>query len=77
DKAATDGVITSDQKQQILDKHIELQKQREEQRTAMEKWRTESGIDFDKLSEYGIGGFGKGMGMGGPRGGHGGMGMMR
>lgn len=72
DQAVKDGVITADQKQKILDKQAEMQKQREQHRTEMEKWASDNGIDFSKLSGYGIGGFG-GRGFGG---GHG-HGMMR
>lgn len=57
DKAVTDGVITAEQKQQILDQQAKLEQQRQEN----EQWQTNSGIDFDKLKDYHIG-FGKGMG---------------
>ena len=58
DKAVTDGVITAEQKQKILDQQAKLKQQREEN----EQWETDSGIDFDKLRDYHIG---LGMGMGG------------
>lgn len=58
DKAVTDGVITAEQKQQILDQKTKLEQQRREN----EQWKTDSGIDFEKLREYHIG---SGMGMGG------------
>lgn len=67
DKAVKDGVITTDQKQKILNKQSEMQKQRDQQRTEMQKWATDNGIDFSKLSGYGIGGFG-GRGLGGGHG---------
>lgn len=68
DKAVTDGVITAEQKQALLDKQAELEKQREAERTAMEKWKTDSGIDFSKLEKYDVGmGMGMGKGMGGGR----------
>lgn len=66
DKAVTDGVITAEQKQALLDKQTELEKQREAERTAMEKWKTDSGIDFSKLEKYDVG-MGMGNGMGGGR----------
>lgn len=60
DKAVADGVITAEQKQQILD-----QKTKQEQfRKENEQWKTDSGIDFDKLRDYHVG-LGNGMGMGG------------
>lgn len=68
DKAVTDGVITQEQKQQILDKQAEHRAQAEKQRGEMRQWAEDSGIDFDRLRDYGIGG----RGMGGGRGMHGG-----
>lgn len=60
DKAITDGVITQEQKQQILDKQAEHRAQAEKQRGEMRQWAEDSGIDFDKLKDYGIGGRGEG-----------------
>lgn len=68
DKAVADGVITSEQKQQILDKQAEHRAQAEKQKGEMQQWAKDSGIDFDKLRDYGIGG----RGMGGGKGMHGG-----
>ena len=68
DEAVADGVITVEQKQTILDKKAENQKQSEARRAVMEQWRIDSGIDWDKLRSYSIGGVGAGKGM---RDGHG------
>jgi len=67
EEAVKAEVITSEQKQALLDKEDEWQ---EKQRQLMEerrKWMEESGIDFKKLAPYrvGYGGFaGKGFGRG-------------
>lgn len=65
DQAVTDGVITADQKQKILDKQTEMQKKREKQQQEMQTWESENGIDMSKLRDYGLGG---GRGHGGPGG---------
>jgi len=63
DKAVSDGVITTEQKQKILDEEAKLKQQREDH----QQWIKDSGIDFSKLKSYGIGmmGMGKGKGKGG------------
>jgi len=63
DEAVTDGVITADQKQKILDKQAEERTQMQNHRTEMQKWFADNGIDSDKIHDY-IG-YGKGMGGGG------------
>lgn len=68
DKAVSDGVITAEQKQKILDKEAQNQQEREQKRAEMEKWASDNGIDFSKLKDYGFG-MGGGMGHGGFRGG--------
>lgn len=78
DQAVTDGAITAEQKQKILDKMAENQaantegQNRGKNREAMEQWFTDNGIDFDKVHDYiGFGpGNGEGRGMGGGRGMH-------
>jgi len=70
EKAVTAGVITSEQKTALLAKQTEMQQKQEALRNEMEQWYTDNGIDESKLKEYGIGGMGKGPGMGG-RGMHG------
>jgi hypothetical protein len=66
-KAVSDGVITSEQKQAFLDKHSNMEQQRGQNREEMQTWFEENGIDQTKLSSY-IGfmgrGFGKGFGEG-------------
>jgi hypothetical protein len=62
DKAVTDGVITADQKQKIVDHKAELQKQREERVANEKKWVADSGIDFSKLAQYHVGFMGEGRG---------------
>lgn len=51
DKAVTDGVITAEQKQKILDEEAKIRQQREDHL----KWRTDSGIDWTKLKSYNVG----------------------
>jgi len=78
DQAVTDGAITAEQKQKILDKMAENQaantdgQNRGKNRDAMKQWYTDNGIDFDKIHDYiGFGpGNGEGNGMGGGRGMH-------
>ena len=67
DKAVTDGAITAEQKQKILDKIAEnqanrgeMQGQKGKNREAMEQWYEDNGIDFEKIHDY-IG-FGQGRG---------------
>lgn len=68
DKAVSDGVITADQKQKILDKMAEMQQKREQERKEMGQWQTDNNIDWSKLRDYNIGmGMGRGgRGAGGP-----------
>lgn len=60
DKAVSDGVITSDQKQQILDHQAAMQKQMDENR----QWAQNSGINWSKLRSYHVGMMGGGPGQG-------------
>ncbi|MFA5927599.1 MAG: hypothetical protein WCT32_03575 [Patescibacteria group bacterium] len=60
DKAVSDGVITADQKQKILDKQAERRAQMERQRAETDQWFKDNGIDSDRLYEY----IGRGNGMG-------------
>ena len=64
DEAVAAGVITSDQKQALLDKQAEMQQEREQQREEMRQWREESGIDFEALAPYKGGCGGRGFGPG-------------
>lgn len=70
DEAVTNGDITAEQEQLILDKHDELQQQREQERTQLRTWADENGIDpqYLMLGHGGPGGHGefhgRGMGMG-------------
>jgi len=65
DKAVSDGVITAEQKQKILDKQAELQGQKGQKRTEMQQWYKDNGIDFDKIHQYiGFGGNGQSNGEG-------------
>ena len=87
-QAVTDGKITDAQKKLILDKHTELQKERESEfserqaerqshRDEIEKWASDNGIDLSVLPTM-LGGMGgRGMGMDSRGGMRGGMGMMR
>lgn len=63
DKAVSDGAITAEQKQKILDEEAKL----ETQKADHQKWITDSGIDWTKLKSYQIGMM-NGRGMGGGRG---------
>ncbi len=75
DKAVSAGVITQEQEDKLVAKHAELQAAREKERTELEQWYTDNGIDQSKLSEYtGRGGMGMGQGMGRGMGGQGHMG---
>ena len=55
DKAVTDGVITAEQKQKILDKHSQMKQERGQKRQEMQQWEEENGIDMSKIREHGIG----------------------
>lgn len=59
--AVDSGDITEDQKQLILDKHDELQAEREQQRLELEQWSEDNNIDLQYLGEghNGPHGFGK------------------
>jgi hypothetical protein len=56
DKAVTDGVITAEQKQKIVDEQAKLEQQQKDHQS----WMDSSGIDWTKLKDYHIGmmGFG-------------------
>jgi hypothetical protein len=67
DQAVTDGVITVEQKQKILDKLAENQTERlankaekKQNKEEMKQWFSDNGIDADKIHSY-IG-FGQGKG---------------
>jgi hypothetical protein len=60
DKAVSDGVITAEQKQKILDKQAQNEQEREQKKAEMEKWAADNGIDFSKLKTYGFGMGGRG-----------------
>ena len=69
DKAVTAGAITQEQEDKLVAKQAELQSAREKERTELEQWYKDNGIDQTKLSEYtGRGGMGMGKGMGGGKG---------
>jgi hypothetical protein len=61
-QAVTDGVITEEQKQALLDKHQEMwqgwKAEKEQYQKDMQTWYEEQGIDHEALMEY-MGGFGK------------------
>lgn len=52
DNAVKAGVITKDQKQKILDKQSELEKQRQQKSEDLQKWYKDNGIDQEKLRPY-------------------------
>ena len=58
------GTISSDQKTKIEAKQVELKTARDAERTALDKWATDNGIDASYLR----GGMGGHMGRGGPMG---------
>ena len=64
-EAVSDGVITEEQKQLILDKQEEMRAQNQERRrehqAEMEAWASEHGIDLAAMHEY-MGGGRRGMG---------------
>jgi hypothetical protein len=62
DEAVNDGVITSDQKQALLDKQAEMQERQQQLQDDWQQWREQSGIDFEALAPYHIGCGGKGFG---------------
>lgn len=68
-EAVKDGVITEEQKTTLLDKQTEMMDKYEALRQEWQTWATQSGVDFEKLHEYGVGPCG--MGLGGKFGGHG------
>ena len=57
-QAVSDGVITEEQKEALLNKWEEMQQEREQHREEMQKWFEEQGIDAEALREYA--GFGHG-----------------
>lgn len=64
-QAVSDGDLTEEKKQLILNKHKELVGQMEQQKTDLQKWADDNGIDLKYLGGFGGGhggrGFGKGM----------------
>ncbi len=68
-KAVADGVLTEDQKNQLLEKQSQHQAEqsalRDKHRAEMEQWLKDNNIDSTKLDDYmtkGSGGQGRGMG---------------
>jgi len=61
DQAVTDGVITQEQKDKLVAKMQEEQATRQKNRSEMQTWMSDNGIDASKLREY----------MGGPHSGQG------
>lgn len=51
DKAVSDGAITAEQKQKIVDEQSKLDQQRKDH----DQWIKDSGIDWTKLKSYNIG----------------------
>lgn len=51
-QAVDDGVITSDQMQELLDKHEEMQAQRFALRSEMDDWFESAGINQNDLAPY-------------------------
>lgn len=49
DEAVAKGELTAEQKQLILDKHAELQAEREQKRAKLQAWAEENGIDLRYL----------------------------
>ena len=64
DEAVSDGVITADQKQALLDKDAEMQEKYQQLREEWQQWQEQSGIDFEALAPYHFGGCGGGRGFG-------------
>jgi len=62
DKAVTDGKISAEQKQLILDKHNSIESEKRQRGQEMRTWAEENGIDMEALQDYGIGGRGFGGG---------------
>ena len=55
-QAVTDGVITEELKQALMNKWEDVKQEREQHREDMQAWFAEQGIDAEALKEYG--GFG-------------------
>ena len=68
EEAVKAGVITSEQKQALLDKEVEWQQKQTQLMEERRQWMEQSGIDFEKLAPYRVGfgfgsrGFGRGHG---------------
>lgn len=60
EQAVTDGVITKDQRQLILQHQEEMAQQREKHRQQQQQWAEDNGIDMDGLRSYSLGGQHKG-----------------
>lgn len=52
EKAVTDGVITEDQKNVLMQKFEEKQNEKEQNRQDMQNWLKDQGIDMTKLGSY-------------------------
>jgi hypothetical protein len=60
DEAVSDGVITAEQKEALLEKQAEWQEKNRQMMEERQKWMEESDIDFEKLAPYRVGFGGKG-----------------
>jgi len=69
DKAVSEGVITADQKQKVIDKQNEITEKQKALNEEMKTWASDNGIDITELQKY-LTGFGNGekngRGLGGP-----------
>lgn len=61
EQAVKDGVITEEQKKTLFERWNKMWQEHQQEREEMQRWREESGIDFEKLAPYGVG-FGRGFG---------------
>lgn len=51
-KAVTDGVLTEDQKNALIEKFKEKQEERQQHHEEMQNWLSEQNIDMEKLGQY-------------------------
>ena len=69
DKAVSEGVITTEQKQKVIDKQNEITEKQKALNEEMKTWASDNGIDITELQKY-LTGFGNGekngRGPGGP-----------
>jgi uncharacterized protein YpuA (DUF1002 family) len=59
-KAVSDGVITEDQKQSVIDKQKEIEQKQKELLENMKNWAKDNNIDYTQLQKYLGRGFGEG-----------------